>query len=379
MLVENANVKTTAKEKQRLLFIDDDPSILQSLKMILSDDYETYGASTVEEGLRLFSLVHPPVVILDLNMPVRGGMEAFREIRKLNASTAVIILTGCSTRLAAEESLRLGAADYINKPFVASELKARIAKVNLSRVLRQLEPTPPSEKEIAMAESMISFRELQNASGAFLHDVAGPLSCLMAGSDILSQMVSGAEKLSVDDVESVSTMMGDSVRYLRALVEQWRAFSDLHVLRRDKCDVQKAIDLAVSQVMELLSLSGVVFQIKYHGEARQVPGNHFALARVLINLIKNAYEAVSPLNGRILLTINVLENELQLVVSDDGFGVKPDQIPHLFTPRFTTKTVGRGFGLFISKKIVEAVDGKITVQSPGQMRGTDFIITLPLV
>ncbi|MCE0484628.1 MAG: response regulator [Methylacidiphilales bacterium] len=378
MVSKNEHAELVVKDKKGLLLIDDDPSIIASLRLLFESDYEMYEASTVGEGLRLFMLLHPPVVILDLKLPDRGGIDALREIRSLDPAAAVVILTGYSTRAAAEESVRLGAVDYINKPFVASELKKRVAKLISPRSLAS-NSTGLNDKEISMIESVAGFRELQNASAAFLHDVAGPLSCLMAGSDLLSQKVNETDELISEELLPIVSMMGDSVRYLRALVEQWRAFSDLHVLLKDKCDVQQAIDLAVSQVMDLMAASNVVLQIHTQRKSCHVAGNHFALARVLINLLKNAYEAVSHTDGRIRLTVTTSNNAMQLVVSDNGPGITPDHMAKLFTPRFTTKTNGRGLGLFISNKIIEAVEGKISVHSPGIMNGTDFTITLPLV
>jgi C4-dicarboxylate-specific signal transduction histidine kinase len=131
--------------------------------------------------------------------------------------------------------------------------------------------------------------------------------------------------------------------------------------------------------MDTMSSSKVVLQIQSQRDIHQVAGNHFALARVLINLIKNAFEAVSPVEGRIRLTVTTTDDTMQLVVSDNGPGIAPDVLTKIFTPLFSTKAGGRGMGLFISNKIIEAVEGKLTVRSPGAMLGTDFIITLPLV
>ncbi len=379
MLFENVETQPLAAGKQRLLLIDDNPTIIAALRLLFEDEYDTYDASTVGEGLRLFATIRPPVVILDLKLPDQSGIDALREIRRINPVAAVVILTGYSTRLAAEESLRLGAVDYINKPFEASDLKNRIAKLILSRKLLLPENATPLAKDTAMVESMTAFREMQNASAAFLHDVAGPLSCLMAGSDLLNHKVLEQNDTASDEMASVIAMMGDNVRFLRALVEQWRTFSNLHVLMQDRCDIQKAVDLAVNQVMDMIALSGVAFQVEFHRHACSIPGNHFALARVLINLIRNAYEAISPLTGRISLTITASKDQVCMVVSDNGPGIKPEQMAKLFTPHFTTKSSGRGFGLFISQKIIEAIEGRIEVQCPGKMGGTDFIITLPLV
>ncbi len=84
----------------------------------------------------MFEQIHPKIVILDLKLPDKSGIEALREIRKIDSAAAVVILTGYSTRLAAEESLRLGAVDYLNKPFDSSDLKNRIGKLALTSYVR---------------------------------------------------------------------------------------------------------------------------------------------------------------------------------------------------------------------------------------------------
>jgi len=66
MLAENVDVQPVANDKQGLLLIDDDPSVISALRLLFKADYDTYEAATVGEGLRLFSLLHPPVVFLDL-------------------------------------------------------------------------------------------------------------------------------------------------------------------------------------------------------------------------------------------------------------------------------------------------------------------------
>lgn len=378
MLSINSKIHQAIGNKGKLLFIDDDSSVIASLHLIFDTLYDTFSASTVEEGLRVFEEIHPSVVILDLKLPDKSGLEALREIRRMDSAVAVVILTGYSTRLAAEESLRLGAVDYFNKPFNSNDLKNRIEKLALTSSLRENDKQQEETfKEVV--HNFCDFRDFQNASAAFLHDVSGPLSCLMAGSDILSQKVSEKSNVTAAEIGHVITMMSDSVSYLRALVNQWRSFSDLHTLMHDRFEAQKAVDLALSQVMDQLSSLGVVLQIQTQHEKLYVPGNHFAIARVLINLLKNAFEAVSPNHGRIHLTGSASEGVFQFKISDNGPGISSDKFDRIFTPGFTTKSSGKGLGLFISQKIVEAVGGKITVCSPGTLSGTDFVVTLPLV
>jgi signal transduction histidine kinase len=369
---------TEPTPKRKLLFIDDDPSVITSLNLLLGSRYETFSASTVEAGLRLFGEIHPEIVLLDLRLPDRNGIEALREIRKLDLSAQVIILTGYSTRLAAEESLRLGATGYINKPFDANELSRTIDRLAISDTLRK--KTNHEEQEIKeTVDTFCDFQEFQNASAAFLHDVASPLSSLMAGVDLLGQKIDDAQELDSVEVVSIVEMMSTSVGYLRALVEQWRSFSEIHTLLHGKCAVSNAINLATSQLKKQIHAASILLIVQSSKERFLIPGNDFALGRVLINLIKNAAEAVKPLEGRIQISMLAHDNTLEMTIADNGPGIPPQLLEQIFTPRFSTKSTGKGMGLFISKKIVEALGGKITVHSPGTIGGTDFILSLPLL
>ena len=100
------------------------------------------------------------------------------------------------------------------------------------------------------------------------------------------------------------------------------------------------------------------------------------LKQVLINLIKNASEAM-PQGGRITVAVLRQPPDLKIAVADTGEGMAPDVADNIFTPYFTTKSKGSGLGLAISRNIVRAHNGDIEVESqPG--KGSTFTISLPL-
>lgn len=100
------------------------------------------------------------------------------------------------------------------------------------------------------------------------------------------------------------------------------------------------------------------------------------MERVFVNLIKNAVEAM-PDGGTLEIISRQNRENVELVFSDTGTGMSGDVIAKIFTPLFTTKAQGMGFGLAICKRIVEAHRGKITVESAPN-KGTTFTITLPM-
>lgn len=115
--------------RRKLLVIEDDPSVLASLTLCLRAGYEIVSASTVRSGIRKFKKLRPSLVLLDLRLPDGDGLNALREIRRGGSATPVIILTGYASMGSVEEALRLGASDYLHKPFSVSTLRQRVAEL----------------------------------------------------------------------------------------------------------------------------------------------------------------------------------------------------------------------------------------------------------
>ena len=100
------------------------------------------------------------------------------------------------------------------------------------------------------------------------------------------------------------------------------------------------------------------------------------LKRVLMNLIQNAVQAM-PNGGKLKVNAERQDKQVCISVADTGEGIPEEVQSKLFTPLFTTKSKGQGFGLAVVKRLVEAQDVKISFQSQNQ-KGTTFIIHLPI-
>lgn len=98
--------------------------------------------------------------------------------------------------------------------------------------------------------------------------------------------------------------------------------------------------------------------------------------RVLTNLVNNAVQAM-PQGGKLTINASVHNNSATITVEDTGVGIPEDVKPKMFTPLFTTKSKGQGFGLPVVKRLVEAQGGTISFESTVG-KGTKFIVTLPL-
>jgi two-component system, sporulation sensor kinase E len=100
------------------------------------------------------------------------------------------------------------------------------------------------------------------------------------------------------------------------------------------------------------------------------------MKRVFINIIKNAVDAM-PDKGTITISCKQFADKLEFSFADTGNGISDEILPKLFSPLFTTKAQGMGFGLAICRRIVEAHQGTITVKT-SQGKGSIFKITIPI-
>lgn len=128
---------------QKILVIDDDPSLRRVLEYNLQEDgHDVYAAVSGEEGVRAFDDLNPILVITDLKMPGMDGFQVLRAIKDRRPETLVIIITAFGAIETAVEAMKLGAYDYITKPFNRDEVKLVVRKAlqvnRLSAENRQL-------------------------------------------------------------------------------------------------------------------------------------------------------------------------------------------------------------------------------------------------
>ncbi|MCQ4153920.1 MAG: response regulator [Archaeoglobales archaeon] len=110
----------------RILIVDDDPSIREIVKIMLKD-YEVIEASNGREAVIIYKNLNPDIVLMDISMPEMDGVEATKEIMKINPKAVVIGLTAFS-RTRGSELLSAGAVGIINKPFTRKILKETIER-----------------------------------------------------------------------------------------------------------------------------------------------------------------------------------------------------------------------------------------------------------
>jgi len=112
---------------KQILISDDDAGVRESLSLILGKDYELIFTKNGQECLEYLKEAKvPELILLDIKMPKISGLEILKQIKKLNPTQKVIIVTGYKTVETATEAIKAGALDYIVKPFQKQEILNKI-------------------------------------------------------------------------------------------------------------------------------------------------------------------------------------------------------------------------------------------------------------
>src|SRR5919108_1202655 len=124
--------------KPRILVIDDEAAIRDSLRMILEyEDYGFVGASSGQEGFAQVQRDRPDLVLLDIKMPGMDGMEVLRKLRNLDEALPVVMISGHGTTATAVEAIKAGAVDFLDKPLSSERVIVTLHNVLQQQELRQ--------------------------------------------------------------------------------------------------------------------------------------------------------------------------------------------------------------------------------------------------
>jgi len=114
--------------RKKILICDDEEGIRESLKLILEKDYDLEFAQNGDEAIKSVQSSPADLIILDIKMPKKDGLETLKELKRINPSSKVIIATGYKSVDIAQEAMNLGASDYVVKPFDRDKIRKVVQK-----------------------------------------------------------------------------------------------------------------------------------------------------------------------------------------------------------------------------------------------------------
>jgi signal transduction histidine kinase len=380
---------TANADLPQVLVIDDEIGPRESLRMLLKPSYQVHTADSVERGLQLLTERKPDAIVMDIRMPGMTGIEGLRRIRQIDPHLSVIMLTGFGALETAKEALRLGANDYISKPFDAREMREVIGRnVERTRLQRTSESAASEIKELnnrllqelAQKERLAS---LGQASAEFVHDIGNPLTIVWGYVQLLAKKLEesgNAENPNGGGSNKELEIIEQNVRLCRDLLTMWQSYGSSDAAPHKPVSISEIVGEVVKSVGAMAKENGVELKCDITDNPCSLAGDAVQITRAIQNVIINGIQASAETKGTVEVSCIRKEFYVDVRVADSGCGIRPEQISKIFDPYFTTKQgkSGTGLGLYITKKVVEDHSGSIKVDStPGA--GTTITVRLPLV
>jgi signal transduction histidine kinase len=375
-----------------ILVADDEPDMLRFLKSQLSPHYNVLEAVDGQQAIEKASQFLPDIILLDMMMPEKDGLQACREIRERTPtqSIPIVLLTARADEETKLKALEAGASDFLAKPFSTTELHVRIKNLveshqyqrKVSKQNQVLESTieqlKETETQLVQTEKLAS---LGRMSAGIIHEINNPLNFATTG---LFTLRNKGKYLAPDQQEEYQDVLKDveeGIKRVKNIVSDLRMFTHPDTESRDQVEVPEVVAAALRFLSNEWK-NKVRIEQKL-AEHQTVWANKNMLIHLLVNLLHNSIDAMKTKSFENEPPTIGIEGRLEpgksiLVVRDNGAGIGAEHLDKIFDPFFTTKDVGEGMGLglAICHRIVRECEGRISVRSePGKF--CEFTLEFP--
>lgn len=406
---------------RRILIVDDEEAIRDLFECCLSQNYSCATASGFDEAMT--RLVSEPfaLIISDMLMPGRSGVELLREVTAHFPDTALIMVSGVDRTQRVLDAVRLGAYDYLIKPCDMDVLEmavvralerrallrdARNYKVALERHNAELKQ---SREELVRLQTQMVHQEkmasLGQLAAGVAHELNNPAGFIYGNMEILNECTSGLERLlafystveltpaaaeqvstikdeidyenTLADLHSIVSDCREGAERIRDVVQNLRIFSRLDEAEFKKIDIHEGLESTIRLLSRFYS-KGHIRLLRDYKSLPLVDCYAGQLNQVWMNLLANAAHAVKD-GGEVSICTWREAEQVVVQIRDTGTGIAPEDLKRIFDPFFTTKPVGEGTGLGLSVTygIIERHGGSIKVESVlGE--GAIFTVTIPV-
>jgi signal transduction histidine kinase len=360
-------------KQQSVLVIDDEAGLRDMLAFGLPDrGYRVALAANGEEGIEKAKHEAFDLVVTDIMMPGISGVEVLKNIKQIQPQAEVIMATGYATLETAVESMKLGAYDYITKPYALDQLCLVLEKALEHRRL---------------TAKVGHLEELNRMKSEFLasmsHELRTPMNAIIGYSSLMLDKAYGdLTPKQEQGLKRIEANGKNLLQLINNILDLSKLAAGRMSLFLEPCDLKEIVD-EVLATTECLAHERKLTLTAEVPDSLPLRTDKTKLKQVLINLIGNAIKFTHK--GGITIKVETLKEppQIRIYVQDTGIGIKDEDIPLLFeefkqldsTP--TRQYGGTGLGLSITKKIVELFQGTVQVKSAVGV-GSTFIITLPL-
>ncbi len=383
------NIFGKKKFKKRVLVVDDEAVVRRTCELSLTRvGYEVKTVSNGVEALNILSKYDPEIVIIDLKMPLMGGMELLENISREYPHLQVIIMTGYATIENAVQAMKYNAIDFILKPFNAERIRMVVDKcaenLDMSQEIKDLKVT--NEK----------LRELQEMKERFIaitsHELRTPVSHIKGYLTILTDETY-RDTISQEERQEFINIINSAVEDLEHIVLNMFHIYQLEnnsiKLLLEEVSLNHTIEQIIKESQLVTKERKLNVTFNQSDECPEIIGDRLKLKQMINELFQNAIK-FTPDGGKIEFSTSTDEKYCYVSVVDNGIGLSESQKSKIFEKFYevqnpdhhsTSKTNfmggGLGIGLNIAKAISEAHKGRMKVASE-LGKGAEFTVILPI-
>ena len=280
--------------------------------------------------------------------------------------TTWVVITLRPLRRLQNAARRVAAGDYGNR--IAEKGPAEVADLarELNTMARAVEER---ERELVRSERLAAVGKM---AAMITHEIRNPLSSIGLNTELLEDEVESNQ-----EARDLVRAIHREVDRLTAITEEYLSFARLPKPKLAPEAINPLVGALAAFVRGDLAVKKVELKVEL------APGDPIAIIdagqvrQCLINLVRNASEALAAKgNGTVTLRTHAVGDRITIDVEDDGVGIRPDVLPRLFDPFFSTKEGGSGLGLALTQQIVKDHGGDLAVQSTVG-KGTTFTVSVP--
>ncbi|ADU32482.1 ATP-binding protein [Evansella cellulosilytica] len=221
-------------------------------------------------------------------------------------------------------------------------------------------------KRLAKAEKL---EVVSHLASSVSHEVRNPLTVvkgflqLMMQNDLPDSQRKGYLKIAIDEVNRANEIISDYLTFAKPAPENVKTLN-----------IKEEIQHTLNLILPLANMKGV--KVETELEEVYTKGDDQLFQQCLLNITKNCIEAM-PATGTLKINAEITNEQIMLIISDNGKGMTKEQLARLGEPYFTTKgSEGTGLGMMVAIKIIASMNGKLSVKSEVN-KGTNFYIRLP--
>jgi signal transduction histidine kinase len=359
-------------DQSRILIIDDEEVVLDSCTRILkSGAYKIATATNGLLGLDLVKEFQPDLIYVDLKMPGISGIEVIEKIRDSDPTIVVIVITGFATVSSAVEAMKNGAYDFLPKPFTPDEFRL-ITQRGLDKRRLILETIQLRREKEMLREQFAAIVS---------HELKAPLGAVQQNLYVL--VIELSNQLTEDQRARFGRMQ-TNISDLINLILTWLRVLSVDVMKIRENFKPTAISTIMSKATESVLPQATRKDVEIMPSVKEplplVNGDEGTLVETVVNILSNAIKYSRP-GSQIILKAEEIENNIVISVADTGIGISKEELPFIFNDFYTGKDGQKiekssGLGLAISRRIIEAHNGSVSVKSE-LGKGATFIIRLP--